>query len=126
MQKSVMAPELLLNPGEGDCSGCALRQMGRVRDFGALPHRQQQPVHPACAEVEEPIAACRMLMSCCRNALEDPWQEPSQDMFTRSVSPEQAPDKPTYLEIDFEKGDPVALDGEKLSPATLLAKLNQV
>ncbi len=47
-------------------------------------------------------------------------------MFTRSVSPEQAPDKPTYLEIDFEKGDPVALDGEKLSPATLLAQLNKV
>jgi hypothetical protein len=47
-------------------------------------------------------------------------------MFTRSVSPEQAPDKPTYLEIDFEKGDPVALNGEKLSPATLLAQLNKV
>ena len=47
-------------------------------------------------------------------------------MFTRSVSPEQAPDKATYLEIDFEKGDPVALNGEKLSPATLLAQLNQV
>ncbi|CAK0731909.1 hypothetical protein CVIRNUC_000059 [Coccomyxa viridis] len=60
------------------------------------------------------------------NALEDPWQEPSQDMFTRSVSPEQAPDKATYLEIDFEKGDPVALNGEKLSPASLLAQLNEV
>ncbi|CAL5224095.1 g6722 [Coccomyxa viridis] len=60
------------------------------------------------------------------NALEDPWQEPSQDMFTRSVSPEQAPDKATYLEIDFEKGDPVALDGQKLSPASLLAQLNKV
>ena len=47
-------------------------------------------------------------------------------MFTRSVSPEQAPDKATYLEIDFEKGDPVALNGEKLSPATLLAQLNKV
>ena len=47
-------------------------------------------------------------------------------MFTRSVSPEQAPDKPTYLELDFEKGDPVALNGEKLSPATLLAQLNKV
>ena len=47
-------------------------------------------------------------------------------MFTRSVSPEQAPDKATYLEIDFEKGDPVALNGEKLSPASLLAQLNEV
>lgn len=47
-------------------------------------------------------------------------------MFTRSVSPEEAPDAPTYLEVDFENGDPVALDGEKLSPASLLAKLNTV
>ena len=47
-------------------------------------------------------------------------------MFTRSVSPEQAPDKPTYLEVDFEKGDPVALNGKKLSPATLLVQLNKV
>ena len=61
-----------------------------------------------------------------RNLLEDPWAEPSPDMFTRSVSPEQAPDQATYLNIDFEGGDPVALDGEKLSPATLLARLNKV
>jgi len=61
-----------------------------------------------------------------RNALEDPWVEPSEDMFTRSVSPEQAPEKPTYIEMDFEKGDPVAIDGVMLSPATLLAQLNKV
>ncbi|KAL6777009.1 AGS1 [Auxenochlorella protothecoides x Auxenochlorella symbiontica] len=60
------------------------------------------------------------------NALEDPWQEPSESMFTRSVSPEQAPNTPTYVEIDFEKGDPVAIDGVRLSPATLLARLNQL
>jgi len=47
-------------------------------------------------------------------------------MFTRSVSPEQAPEKPTYIEMDFEKGDPVAIDGVMLSPATLLAQLNKV
>ena len=52
--------------------------------------------------------------------------EPSESMFTRSVSPEQAPDKPTYLEIEFEKGDPVALDGNRLSPATILGQLNKV
>lgn len=62
----------------------------------------------------------------CRNALEDPWVEPGEQMFTRSVSPEQAPDKPTYIEIDFEKGDPVAIDDGRLSPATLLAQLNKV
>ena len=58
--------------------------------------------------------------------LEDPWIEPHEDMFTRSVSPENAPDKPTYVEIEFEAGDPVAVDGERLSPAALLTKLNQL
>ena len=60
------------------------------------------------------------------NALEDPWVEYSEDMFTRSVSPENAPDKPTYIEVEFEKGDPVAIDGVKYSPADMLAKLNQL
>ncbi|MFZ0695282.1 MAG: argininosuccinate synthase [Alphaproteobacteria bacterium] len=59
-------------------------------------------------------------------ALEDPWVEPDEDMFTRSVAPEKAPDSPTYVEIEFAKGDPVAVDGKKLSPAALLAKLNEI
>ncbi|HHK60375.1 MAG TPA: argininosuccinate synthase [Desulfobacterales bacterium] len=58
--------------------------------------------------------------------LEDPWQEPEESMFKLSVSPEAAPDRPTYIEIDFEKGDPVAIDGERLSPARLLARLNEL
>ena len=57
-------------------------------------------------------------------ALEDPWVEADEAMYTRSVSPEQAPDTPTYVEIGFEQGDAVAVDGEKLSPAALLTKLN--
>jgi argininosuccinate synthase len=56
--------------------------------------------------------------------LEDPWAEPPEDMFVMSVDPKKAPDKPTYVEIDFEEGTPVAVDGQKLSPANLLAKLN--
>ena len=59
-------------------------------------------------------------------ALEDPWVEPFEDMYTRSVSPEKAPDKPTYIEVEFEAGDPVAIDGVRLSPAALLTKLNQL
>jgi len=59
-------------------------------------------------------------------ALEDPWVEPDEDMFTRSVSPEHAPDRPTYVEVDFERGDPVAVDGERLGPAALLTKLNDL
>ncbi len=59
-------------------------------------------------------------------ALEDPWIEPEEEMFTRTVDPRLAPDEPEYLEIDFERGDPVAVDGEALSPARLLARLNEI
>lgn len=59
-------------------------------------------------------------------ALEDPWTEPDEDMFTRSVAPENAPDTAQYVEIEFEKGDPVAVDGVRLSPAALLTKLNEL
>ncbi len=58
--------------------------------------------------------------------LEDPWQEPPEDMFQMTVAPEKAPDEPEYLEIEFEKGVPVAINGESLSPAALLARLNQI
>ena len=57
--------------------------------------------------------------------LEDPAQETPSYVYSRTVDPEAAPDKPTIITIDFEKGDPVAINGEKLSPASLLAKLNQ-
>jgi argininosuccinate synthase len=56
--------------------------------------------------------------------LEDPWYEPDEDMFMLTVSPEKAPDKPTYLEIQYEKGDPVAINGERMSPAVLVERLN--
>ena len=59
-------------------------------------------------------------------ALEDPWVEADDAMYTRSVSPENAPDTPTYIEIEFEAGDAVAIEGEKMSPATLLTKLNEL
>ena len=59
-------------------------------------------------------------------ALEDPWTGPDEEMFTRSVAPEVAPDTPTILKIDFEAGDPVAIDGEALTPATLLTRLNEL
>jgi argininosuccinate synthase len=56
--------------------------------------------------------------------LEDPWSPPYEDMFLLTTSPEKAPDKPEHVEIDFEGGDPLAVNGEKLSPADLLARLN--
>lgn len=58
--------------------------------------------------------------------LEDPWQEPEEFVYSRTVSPEAAPDKPEYLEIEFEKGDPVAVNGKRLSPAALLTELNAI
>ena len=59
-------------------------------------------------------------------ALEDPAVEAEEYVYTITVSPEDAPDKPTVIEIAFERGDPVAIDGERLSPAALLAKLNEL
>ena len=56
--------------------------------------------------------------------LEDPSQEADSIVYQRTISPEEAPDKATYVEIGFEKGDAVSIDGEKLSPATLLTRLN--
>ena len=58
--------------------------------------------------------------------LEDPWAEPEEDMWRWTVSPESAPDIPVYLELTYQKGDIVAIDGEQLSPAKVLAKLNSV
>jgi argininosuccinate synthase len=58
--------------------------------------------------------------------LEDPAQEVPGYVYSRTIDPEKAPDKPTYISIDFEQGDPTAIDGDKLSPATLLARLNEL
>ena len=75
---------------------------------------------------EKPYSSDRNLLhiSFEGGILEDPWKEPPDDMFVLSVSPEKAPDRPTVLEIGFEKGNAVALDGEVLSPAVLLERLN--
>ncbi|MGH6957675.1 MAG: argininosuccinate synthase [Caulobacteraceae bacterium] len=59
-------------------------------------------------------------------ALEDPWHEPEEFVYSRTVAPEQAPDKPTYVEVEFLKGDAVGIDGQRLSPAKLLTKLNEI
>jgi argininosuccinate synthase len=58
--------------------------------------------------------------------LEDPWAEAEEDMWRWSVSPEAAPNEPTYVEIEFKQGDAVALDGKAMSPATLLETLNKI
>jgi argininosuccinate synthase len=60
------------------------------------------------------------------NALEDPAEPAPEFVHQRTISPEDAPDRPTEISVDFEKGDPVAVNGERLSPAALLARLNQL
>ncbi len=77
---------------------------------------------------EKPYSTDRNLLhlSFEGGILEDPWSEPYEDMYVLSVSPERAPDKPEYVEIDYEAGDPVSVNGERLSPANLLAALNTI
>jgi argininosuccinate synthase len=58
--------------------------------------------------------------------LEDPWNAPPKDMFLLTVDPQDAPDQPEEIEIDFEQGDPVALNGERLDPLALMQKLNKI
>ena len=83
---------------------------------------------PVTATKEKPYSIDRNLfhISYEGGILEDPWQEPPDDMYTMTVQLEEAPDKPRYLEVSFEKGDPVAINDELLSPATLLVKLNHL
>ncbi len=59
-------------------------------------------------------------------ALEDPWHEPEEFVYSRTTAPEEAPDKPEYVEIEFAKGDAVAVDGKRLSPAALIQRLNEI
>ncbi len=76
---------------------------------------------------EKPYSTDRNLfhISFEGGVLEDPWREPPQEMFTLTVAPEKAPDHSTYVEIGFTEGLPVAVNGRRLSPARLLATLNE-
>lgn len=75
---------------------------------------------------EKPYSTDRNLLHISYEGgiLEDPWTPPPEDMFVLTVSPLQAPDRPEVIDISFEKGNPVAIDGKSLSPASLLAGLN--
>ncbi|MCG8418964.1 MAG: argininosuccinate synthase [Proteobacteria bacterium] len=83
---------------------------------------------PIDATPEKPYSIDRNLLhnSIEGGLLEDPWNEPSDDVFELTRAPEQAPDTPRYVEIEFAAGNPVALDGETLQPDELLARLNQI
>lgn len=83
---------------------------------------------PVPVSKEKPYSMDRNLwhISYEGGVLEDPDFEPQEDMFLLTVSPEKAPDKPTYVTIDFKQGEPVAVDGERMSPVTLVQKLNDI
>jgi argininosuccinate synthase len=83
---------------------------------------------PVPATKEKPYSTDRNIfhISYEGGILEDPWAEPTADMYTMMVSPEKAPDKPIYIEIDYKEGNPVGLDGTPLSPVELFEKLNRI
>ncbi len=83
---------------------------------------------PVPVTEEKPYSCDRNLFHCSFEAgiLEDPWLEPREEMFLMSVSPERAPDRPRYIEIDFEGGIPTRINGKGSSPANLLARLNKI
>ncbi len=91
-----------------------------LMDFAAK-HGIDVPVTP-----KKPYSSDRNLLhiSYEGGVLEDPWSRPPEDMFTLTVSPQDAPDKPEIVEITFKKGNPVAINDENLSPANLLKELN--
>lgn len=83
---------------------------------------------PVQATKQKPYSIDRNLfhISYEGGILEDPWNEPPEDMYTMVIPPEKAPDKAEYIEIDYKEGNPVAINGKTLSPAELLKKLNQI
>ncbi|MBF0557436.1 MAG: argininosuccinate synthase [Nitrospirae bacterium] len=81
---------------------------------------------PVTATKEKPYSTDRNIfhISYEGGILEDPWAEPTADMFTMMTSPEKAPDTPLYIEIDYKEGNPVGIDGKALGPVALFEKLN--
>ncbi|OGL47820.1 MAG: argininosuccinate synthase, partial [Candidatus Schekmanbacteria bacterium RBG_16_38_10] len=83
---------------------------------------------PTPVTIERPYSSDRNMLhiSFEGGILEDPWNEPPENMFVLTKSPQKAPNKTTYIEVDFVKGNAVAVNGKRLSPARLLEKLNAI
>ncbi|TGM37579.1 argininosuccinate synthase [Leptospira biflexa] len=103
----------------------------RTWDFGGradlIEYAKKKGI-PVPVTAAKPYSMDRNLMhlSFEGGILEDPYNEPKEDMFILTVSPEKAPDKPTYLELDFENGDCVAIDGKKMNPLEVMETLNDL
>ena len=83
---------------------------------------------PVTATKSKPYSTDRNLLhiSYEGGVLEDPWKESTKDMYTMAVPVEQAPDKPEYIEVEYDAGNPVAINGKRASPASLLAEANRI
>ena len=83
---------------------------------------------PVTATLDKPYSTDRNLFHCSHEGgiLEDPWAECPEHVYLMTRNPAKAPDKARYVEVEYEGGDPVAVDGKKMSPAALIAHLNQV
>lgn len=98
------------------------------RSRQALIDYAKQHRIPVTATSEKPYSIDRNLfhISYEGGILEDPWLEPPADLYTMITPPEKAPDKPLYVVISYRKGDPVALNGKKMSPEVLVMRLNSL
>ena len=83
---------------------------------------------PITVTAEKPYSMDRNLVHVSYEGgiLEDPWREPYGDMFRLTVAPEDAPDRPEYVEVEYQAGDPIAINGERLSPAALISRANEI
>jgi argininosuccinate synthase len=83
---------------------------------------------PITVTAEKPYSMDRNLVHVSYEGgiLEDPWREPYADMFRLTVAPEEAADRPEYVEVEYLRGDPVAINGERLAPAALIARANEI
>ena len=83
---------------------------------------------PISVTAEKPYSMDRNLVHVSYEGgiLEDPWREPFTDMFRLTVNPEDAPNKPEYVEVEYAGGNPVAINGERLSPAAMIERANEI
>ena len=102
-------------------------ELGSRVDLVGYAEAHQIPIpKDALGEAPYSVDANLLHTSSEGKELEDPWAEPAAHVYSRTTAPEAAPDRPAYVEIEFAHGDAVAIDGEALSPATLLTRLNQL
>jgi argininosuccinate synthase len=117
-----------LKPGVRVISPWREWDLGSRESLMAYCEQHDIPVDFAAGKKKSPYSMDANLLHISYEGgnLEDPWWEPEEDMWRWSVNPQSAPDSPTYLELDFTGGDIVAIDGESLTPAQVLKRLNEI